>query len=132
MHMSSDGKLEPGTSIELDVSLAPVTYDGFIDVGFTRGFASSQAFRDKFPDDADLDEVGRTIIPSSADAGLEFTKATAPKDIYGWLGFEAYDLIFSFLDDVVADPAVTLDVFAYDLNEPDIVGRSSVSGSACG
>jgi len=122
MHMPSDGKLEPGTSIELGVSLAPVTYEGFLDVGFTRGFASSQAFRDKFPHDANLDEIGRTIIPSAADAGLEFPKATEPKDIYGWLGFEAYDLIFSFLGDVVADPAVTLDVLAYDLNEPDIVG----------
>jgi hypothetical protein len=122
MHMSSDGQLEPGTSIELGVSLAPVTYDGFIDVGFTRGFASSLAFRDKFPDDADIDQIGRTIIPGAADAGLEFTKANELKDIYGWLGFEAYDLIFSFLGDVVADPAVTLDVLAYDLNEPDIVG----------
>jgi hypothetical protein len=123
MHMPSDGKLEPGTSIDLGVSLAPVTYDGFIDVGFTRGFASSQAFRDKFPEDANTDEIGRTIIPSDADAGLAFTKAKAPKAIYDWLGFEAYDLIFSFLDDVVADPTVTLDVLAYDLNEPDIVGR---------
>jgi PLD-like domain len=122
MHMPSDGKLEPGTSIELDVSLAPVTYDGFIDVGFTRGFASSQAFRDKFPDDANLDEIGRTIIPGEADAGLEFTKAKQPKDLYDWLGFEAYDLLFSFLNEVVADPTVTLDVLAYDLNEPDILG----------
>ena len=109
MHMPSDGKLEPGTSIDLGVSLAPVTYEGFIDVGFTRGFASSQAFRDKFPDDANLDELGRRIIPSRADAGLEFTRAKEPKDIYDWLGFEAYHLISSFLNDVVADPTVTLD-----------------------
>ena len=40
MHMPSDGKLEPGTSIDLDVPLVPVTYEGFMDVGFTRGFAS--------------------------------------------------------------------------------------------
>jgi phosphatidylserine/phosphatidylglycerophosphate/cardiolipin synthase-like enzyme len=124
MHMPADGKpLEPGTSIELDISLAPVTYDGFLDVGFTRGFASSQAFRDKAPEGMDVDAFGRTIIPDDADAGLDFTKATNPSDIYDWLGFEAYDLIFSFLDEVVADPTVTVDVFAYDLNEPDIVGR---------
>src|SRR5262249_44108832 len=58
-----------------------------------------------------------------ADAGFGFTKAKEPNDIYGWLGFEAYDLIFSFLDGLVADPALTLDVFAYDLNEPDIIER---------
>lgn len=124
MHMPSDGKpLEPGASIDLDISLAPVTYDGFVDVGFTRGFASSQAFRDKFPEGTDLDAVGKAIIPSEADAGLRFKKAEEPKDIYDWLGFEAYDLIFSFLDEVVADGTVTLDVLAFDLNEPDILGR---------
>jgi len=129
MHMPSDGKLEPGTSIDLDVSLAPVTYDGFIDVGFTRGFASSQAFRDKFPDDAHLDEIGRTIIPSRADDGLEFTKAKEPNGIYNWLGFEAHDLVFSFLGDVVSDPSITLDVLAYDLNEPEIVESLERLGS---
>jgi phosphatidylserine/phosphatidylglycerophosphate/cardiolipin synthase-like enzyme len=124
MHMPSDGKpLEPGTSIDLDISLDSVTYDGFLDVGFTRGFASSQAFRDKFPKGTDIDAVGRTLIPNDADAGLDFEKATEPSGIYDWMGFEAYDLIFSFLDDAVADPTITLDVFAYDLNEPDVVGR---------
>ena len=123
MHMPSDGKLERGGSIDLDISLAPVTYDRFLDVGFTRGFASSQAFRDKFPKGTNLDVVGKTIIPDDADAGLGFHKAKEPKDIYDWLGFEAYDLIASFLKDVVADRTVTLDVFAYDLNEPDIVGQ---------
>ena len=123
MHMPSDGKLERGASIDLDISLEPVTHHDFLDVGFTRGFASSQAFRDKFPDGTDLNKVGGTIIPSDADAGLEFTKAKEPEDIYDWLGFEASKLIFSFLDDVVRDPKVTLDVFAYDLNEPDIVGQ---------
>jgi phosphatidylserine/phosphatidylglycerophosphate/cardiolipin synthase-like enzyme len=124
MHMPSDGKpLERGDSIDLDISLAPVTYDGFLDVGFTRGFASSQAFRDKFPEGTDLDAVGKTIIPSEADAGLSFKKAGEPEDIYDWLGFEAYDLIFKFLDDVVRDRTVTLDVLAYDFNEPDILGQ---------
>jgi phosphatidylserine/phosphatidylglycerophosphate/cardiolipin synthase-like enzyme len=123
MHMPADGKLERGTSIDLDISLAPVTYNGFLDIGFTRGFASSQAFREKFPEGTDLDAVGTTLIPSGADAGLDFKKATEPSDIYDWLGFEAYDLIFSFLDDVVADSTVTLDVLAYDLNEPDILAR---------
>jgi hypothetical protein len=129
MHMPADGKLEPGTSIELDISLSPVTYSGFLDVGFTRGFASSQAFRDKFPDGTDLDVVGRTLIPSDADDGPEFEKATEPTDIYDWLGFEAHELLFAFLDDVVADPTVTLDVFAYDLNEPDLVERLARLGN---
>src|SRR5208282_2364975 len=40
-----------------------------------------------------------------------------------WLGFEAYELIFGILDEVVADQSLSLDFFAYDLNEPDIVSR---------
>jgi len=39
------------------------------------------------------------------------------------MGFEAADLIFGLLDEAVADPTITLDVFAYDLNEPDVVAR---------
>jgi len=61
------------------------------------------------------------IIPDDADNGLSFKKM--PGDIYDWLGFEAYDLIFKFLDDVVADTSLTLDVFAYDFNEPDMLSR---------
>ena len=121
MHMPSDNVLKAGSSITLQISLDPVTYAGFVDVGFTRGFASSQAFRDRFPKDADIDVIGKTIIPSRADDGLAFSKR--PGDIYRWMGFEAVDLIFGMLDEAVADPAITLDVFAYDLNEPDIVAR---------
>jgi phosphatidylserine/phosphatidylglycerophosphate/cardiolipin synthase-like enzyme len=98
-----------------------VTYHDFLDVGFTRNFASSQAFRDKFPDGTDIDEAGKKIIPAKADDGLKFKKFKS--DIYDWLGFEAYDLIFDFLNMAVADKTITLDVFAYDLNEGDIVTK---------
>jgi phosphatidylserine/phosphatidylglycerophosphate/cardiolipin synthase-like enzyme len=121
MHMPSDALLKRGASIELDISLAPVTYHEFLDLGFTRGFASSQAFREKFADAPDIDAVGKEIIPDNADAGLGFQKMDG--DIYDWLGFEAYDLLFALLDEAVTDPSITLDVFAYDLNEPDIVAR---------
>ena len=49
-------------------------------------------------------------------------------DIYQWMGFEARDLIFDFLDEAVKDHGVTLDVFAYDLNEPDFVARLEALG----
>jgi phosphatidylserine/phosphatidylglycerophosphate/cardiolipin synthase-like enzyme len=127
MHMPSDDVLKAGTSITLQISLDPVTYAGFVDVGFTRGFASSQAFRDRFPKDADIDAIGKTIIPARADLGLAFAKR--PGDIYRWMGFEAVDLIFAMLDEAIADPAVTLDVFAYDLNEPDLVARLEQLGA---
>ena len=121
IHMPKDDVLRAGASITLAISLDPVTYAGFVDVGFTRGFASSQAFRDKFPDDADMNAIGRKILPPSADEGLAFRKMKG--GIYRWMGFEATDLIFGLLAEAVADPSATLDVLAYDLNEPDIVAR---------
>ena len=121
MHMPADGVLEKGTAIQLDIPLDPVTYHNFLDVGFTRNFASSQAFLDKFKNVPDLVELGKKIIPASADDGLGFNKM--PGDIYDWLGFEAVDLIFGFLDEAVKDSQIELDVFAYDFNEPDILAR---------
>ena len=114
MHMPQDGKLVPGTALEVQISLDPVTYHGFLDVGFTRNFASSQVYVEKYGNRAD-------IIPALADEGLGFQKR--PGDVYDWLGFEAHDLIFQFLKEAVEDPTVELDVLAYDLNEPDIVAQ---------
>ena len=121
MHMPTDGTLKKGSSIQLDISLAPVTFDSFLDVGFTRNFASSQAFREKLGDPPDIDAIGAKIIPLTADQGLSFHKM--PGDIYDWLGFEAFDLIFGFLDQAIADPSITVDLFAFDFNEPDMLTR---------
>jgi len=121
MHMPSDGTLKKGKSITLPISLDPVTYADFLDVGFTRNFASSQAFRDRFPDVANVEEEASKLLPERADDGLDFVKSDA--EIYDWLGFEARDLIFDFLDRAVKDTKITLDVFAYDFNEPDLLAR---------
>jgi phosphatidylserine/phosphatidylglycerophosphate/cardiolipin synthase-like enzyme len=123
IHMPSDDELRPGTSIELDISLDPMIYHDFLDIGFTRNFASSQAFLDLFPPGTDIEKIGAQIIPASADDGLDFKKLTKPDNIYDWLGFEARDLIFAFLDEAVKDKDIQLDVFTYDFNEPDILAR---------
>jgi PLD-like domain len=113
-HMPTDGKLVSGTSLTLDIPLSPVIYENFLDVGFTRNFASSQAYVDKYGNNT-------KVIPAKANVGLKFKKVSG--DVYQWLGFEAYELIFNFLDEVQKDKTLTLDFFAYDLNEPDIVDR---------
>jgi phosphatidylserine/phosphatidylglycerophosphate/cardiolipin synthase-like enzyme len=111
-HMRDDETLYAGTSITLDIWLDAIVYDGFLDVGFTRNYASSQAYADRY-------ENNPNIIPKVPSKGLTFQKV--PGDVYEWLGFEAYELIFDFLKDVAGDETLTLDFFAYDLNEPDIV-----------
>jgi phosphatidylserine/phosphatidylglycerophosphate/cardiolipin synthase-like enzyme len=128
MHMPADGTSTKGLSIELPIELGPVTIPGFLDVGFTRNFASSQAFEDKkarygFDND---------IIPAKPDQGLEFgaqkAAVTAKFDIYAWLGFEAYRLLFDFLDWAVNDQTVRIDAMAYDFNEPDILAQLEALG----
>lgn len=124
-HFDDAGSLEPldpalGTSVKVDVG--PFA-KGSLRLGFTRGFVQSQAFVGHFglkaairPKDGGLIYDTKKISGRNA-AGESFTYA----EQYDWLGFTARKRIFEVLDEVVADPALRLDVFAYDLNEPDIV-----------
>jgi phosphatidylserine/phosphatidylglycerophosphate/cardiolipin synthase-like enzyme len=112
MHMPSDGKLVAGTQLAAEIPLNPITYEGYLDIGFTRNFASSQIYAERYHNNPD-------IIPAKADGGLKFKKVAG--DVYQWLGFEAVQMIFDFLNQAADDPTVSLDVLAYDLNEPDIV-----------
>lgn len=123
-----DGKrsLEPidpdlGTSVKVDV--APFEKKG-LKLGFTRGFVQSQAFVHHFglkarirPPENDL--VFDTSRESGKNAeGQSYTFA----EEYDWLGFTARQRIFSVLREVLDHPKLKLDVFAYDLNEPDVIG----------
>ena len=112
MHMPRDNQLVKGASATASITLDPVIYADYLDVGFTRNFASSQAYADRYKNNPN-------IIPSNPDTGLSFKKVSS--DVYEWLGFEAYQLIFNTLKEVEDDPHLSLDVFAYDLNERDIV-----------
>ena len=72
-HMRDDKTLFSGTSMELDLSLEQVTYDEMVDVGFTRNFASSQAYREQFGNNPN-------IIPAESEDGLEFEKLDLKND----------------------------------------------------
>lgn len=126
MHMPSDGQLVAGTTIELPIDLDPTSYEGILDVGFTRGFTSSQAFVDRVPAGVDVSAYGKRLIPSKGKDGLDHPKTETA--MYQWLGFEAVAMIFKVLDDVLQQPDATLDVFAYDFNEPDILARMEALG----
>jgi phosphatidylserine/phosphatidylglycerophosphate/cardiolipin synthase-like enzyme len=111
-HMHDDGTLQAGTSITTSIDFQDAIYPGFLEVGFTRSFASSQAYVDKYGNNS-------KIIPDNVADGLSFKKV--PGDVYEWLGFEAYQLLFDLLREIAADATLTLDLFAYDFNEPDIL-----------
>jgi phosphatidylserine/phosphatidylglycerophosphate/cardiolipin synthase-like enzyme len=123
VHMPADNQLTNGLSLQLSIELDAVTVPGFLDIGFTRNFASAQAFEDK----KQRYGFGNDIIPTDVEQGLEFAdqKAaiTAKFDIYQWLGFKAYKLLFDFLDGAINDTSVRIDAMAYDFNEPDVLAK---------
>jgi phosphatidylserine/phosphatidylglycerophosphate/cardiolipin synthase-like enzyme len=113
-HMKADGTLYSGASVTAQIDYQITCYAGFLELGFTRGFASSQAFVDRYEKDGKVPPV----IPANSANGLEFKKMTG--DIYQWMGYEAYRLLFDTLKQI-QDPAYTVDFMAYDLDEPDVV-----------
>ena len=109
-----------GTTI--DVNVVPFS-KGKIDLGFTRGFTQSQAFVHHFGPKAIFRPKNRDLlfdtsqVAGKTNEGQEYTFAQE----YEWLGFTARDRIFEIANEVLKDKKLHLDVFAYDLNEPDIL-----------
>jgi phosphatidylserine/phosphatidylglycerophosphate/cardiolipin synthase-like enzyme len=119
--MDNKGNLSNGDVQTAGIELVAETYPGELNICFTRGFISSQAFVDNFGTNGG---VG-TIIPTSADAGLDF-KATDPnaEKALAWMGFEARSAILGALDQAIADPTAQVRIAAYDFNDPEIVSRA--------
>jgi hypothetical protein len=117
--MDDEDRLSQGEPQEADIELRRETYPGQVNVTFTRGFVSSQAFVDKFAKFGDI----KTLLPAKAKDGLTF-KATHPKtdEALAWMGFEARETILALLDQAIKEKA-DVRVVAYDLSEPEVVGR---------
>jgi len=128
------GSLQP-----LDSSLsasADILVDNFkkgsLTVGFTRGFVQSQAFVRHFGRDARIRPEGHELLFDTSQvsgtnaAGEKFTF----EQQYEWLGFTARKLILDLLDEVIGDDTLSIDVFAYDLNEPDLCKKLLALGKA--
>jgi hypothetical protein len=118
--MDGTGVLSYGEAQTAQIVLARETYPGQLNVAFTRGFVSSQAFVDRFAKDGAID----TLLPRSADGGLGFVP-THPdaKVALNWMGFEARNVILDVLDQALADITTTVCAVAYDLNEPEVLDR---------
>ena len=114
--------LDPSLSASVAIDVEPFIKKSLA-VGFTRGFTQSQAFVRHFGLKALIRPAGNELLfdttqESGVNAkGEHYTYAQE----YEWLGFTARDRIFALLDEVLAKPSLRLDVFAYDLNEPDVM-----------
>nr|MDO8088041.1 phospholipase D-like domain-containing protein [Candidatus Sigynarchaeum springense] len=106
----SPSELEWGPQVTVKADLR---YHGFdkMEVGFTRGYVSAQAFADRFSN-VDLRPEPRTIDYDTK----PYRKA------YEWLGAHARYCVVRFLEEANRWwwPR-RMDVFAYDLDDPDII-----------
>ena len=123
--MNAAEELSYGEAQEVAVELRRETYPGKLNVAFTRGFVSSQAFVDRFESAGPISK----LLPPNADKGLEF-EPTHPKaeEALEWMGFEGRDAVLEVLDEAIADEAAQVRVVAYDLCEPEIVERLEALG----
>ena len=124
--MNPRDELSHGPAQEVAIELRRETFPGLLNVSFTRGFVSSQAFVDHF---ANADGI-RTLLPETADQGLAF-KPTHPQAAraLAWMGFEARSVLLELLDQAVSDSSAQVRVVAYDLSEPEVVKRLESLGA---
>jgi hypothetical protein len=120
MFMNDNDELSSGEPQEAAIELRRETYPKLLNVTFTRGFVSSQAFVDEYEKYGPISK----LLPAKAVDGLNFVP-THPKanETLKWMGFEAYNAILEVLDKGIADKKAKVRVVAYDLNEPDVVSR---------
>lgn len=120
MFMNGKDELSQGEAQHVAIELRRDTYPGILNVTFTRGFVSSQAFVDRY----ELAGPISGLLPKKAKDGLAFVpNHPKAKDALAWMGFEARAAIIEALDEAVADRDAKVFVVAYDLNEPDVVSR---------
>jgi hypothetical protein len=114
--------IDPALSVTVVVDVLPFSKDK-IDIGFTRGFTQSQAFVHHFGLKALFRPKGKELLFDTSAVsgknkdGKEYTFA----DEYGWLGFTARDKTFTLLRELLQNKNLKLEMFAYDLNEPDLL-----------
>ena len=126
-------QIDPALSVSVAIDVRPFK-KGDVSIGFTRAFVSSQAYAAHFGNKLDLRPNKKDLvfdikqISGTAkrwdNTALQFTNTDFSfEEQHRYLGWQARNRVMEFLDEVINDKSLTLDVFAYDLNEPEIVNR---------
>lgn len=105
----SQTALERGPAVEVPLDLLEEGFSRF-QMAFTRGYLSSQAYATRF----------RNAPFQPRRPTIDFDTSGYEKR-WEWLGFNARRVLFDFLREAITQPSLSLDVFAYDLNEPDFI-----------
>jgi hypothetical protein len=128
--------VDPSLTVELTIDVNPFDNIG-TKLGFARAFVSSQAYVRRFGMNNQMRPTGNDLIFDIQDTSgtvkvwdknlkkmVEENYSYA--DQHKYLGWQARERVMEFLDDVLNAPpedVMTMEVFAYDLNEPVIAGK---------
>ena len=114
--------LDPNLGLSVQIDVVPFARGALL-LGFARGFTQSQAFVNHFGLHALIRPKTKDLLyDTSAQSGVNGQNmAYTYAGEYDWLGFTARQRIFDLLNEVLQDASLQLDMFAYDLNEPDFI-----------
>lgn len=115
--------LDKSLTVAVKIDVSPYK-SGDFQIGFARGFVASQAYVNHFgsnnkvrPNKTDL------IFDIKGKSGSVKGKDYTFEDQHIWMGWQARARVMEFLDETLADSELTLDAFAFDLDEPIICDR---------
>jgi phosphatidylserine/phosphatidylglycerophosphate/cardiolipin synthase-like enzyme len=106
----------------IDIQVVPFATNQ-VQIGFTRGFTQSQAFVRHFGTGAPFRPSDNELLfDTTAKAGTNNQGETFTfLQEYQWSGSTARQIIFNALKEIEDDDTLSIDIFAYDLNEPDVL-----------
>ncbi len=126
--------IDPKLTVALTIDVSPFDLHN-TKIGFARAFISSQAYVRRFGMNNKVRPVGKDLmfdirdVSGSAPVWNSYKKKYVDKDYayeeqHKYLGWQARERVLEFLEEVINAPVkdnMSLEVFAYDLNEPVIV-----------
>ena len=118
--------LDSSLAGSVEIQVGPFV-KGQVELGFTRGFVQSQGFTNHFGAQALFQPKGSTapstfLFNTGQQAGTNGAgQSYTYLQEYEWSGYTARVKVFEILNEVVADPTLHIDIFAYDLTEPDVI-----------
>ncbi|GGI23880.1 phospholipase D-like domain-containing protein [Pedobacter mendelii] len=124
--------IDDSLSVIVKIAVSPFE-KGNLKLGFTRAFISSQAYTYYFGNESklrpnksdlifDIDKISGSAVRWNKVDKEEIDTPYTFREQHNYLGWQAKDRIIEFLGEVVKNTELRLEVFAYDLNEPTIIG----------
>lgn len=126
-------KADSSKTVSVTIDVSPF-HDGDLQIGFTRAFVSSQAYAYHFGNNTKIRPDKKSLVFDTKEVSGHSERWDNKKNAYvkmaftyeeqhEYLGWQARDRAIEFLDEVINNKTLVLDVFAYDLNEPKVIEK---------